>query len=243
MLSFEKFAEYIAAIEASNKKVDEIYSALGGGEEIFKCTCCDTAIELLSSLMEDSANEWIDYWMYEQDFGRKWTTNTASYADGTPIMCRNVRELYDFLASESKSEAVFPCDSKTRKRKYLDDIGVTDRPDTWNKGDKRQKKWAEQRTTYGFDERETWALNSAFYLWLYERLKMYMDTAGKVIDLNYHKFEFKGKEYTQRELINMMLERLEFWFKPGYNDMDDEQYTKVHEIGEIWALVLPAMWW
>lgn len=49
-------------------------------------------------------------------------------------------------------------------RKYLDDIGVTQRPDTWNEDDVRQEQWVKEREEYGFDERETWALNFSFYL-------------------------------------------------------------------------------
>lgn len=33
-------------------------------------------------------------------------------------------------------------------RKYFDDIGVTNRPDTWNKDDNRQKQWEEERKEY-----------------------------------------------------------------------------------------------
>lgn len=126
-------------------------------------------------------------------------------------------------------------------RKYLDDICVTERPDTWNRDDGRQHQWEEERAVYGFDERETWSLNYSFYLWLYERLKRFVDVCS--IDLDYHKFKYNGNEYTQRQLINMMLERLEFSFKPEYNDFDEAQYSYVSEIEKIWAVVLPAMWW
>lgn len=126
-------------------------------------------------------------------------------------------------------------------RKYLDDICVTERPDTWNKEDERQTQWKEERDVYGFDERETWALDYSFYLWLYERLKRFIDVC--CIDLDYHKFEYNGNEYTQRQLIDMMLERLEFSFKPEYNDLNEVQYNYVSEIEKIWAVVLPAMWW
>lgn len=127
-------------------------------------------------------------------------------------------------------------------RKYLDDIGVKNRPDKWDKkGDKRKEKWKEQRKLYGFDERETWCLNLSFYLWLYEHLKMFLEV--NCIDLNYHKFEYKGKKYTQKQMIDMMIERLEFSFKPEYNDLDKEQYGYVSEIEDIWATVMPAMWW
>lgn len=126
-------------------------------------------------------------------------------------------------------------------RKYLDDIGVIARPDTWNKDDKRQNQWAEERAAYGFDERETWNLDFSFHLWLYERLKRYVEVC--CVNLEYHKFSYHGEEYTQKQLIDMMLERLEFSFKPEYNDYDEKQFKYVSEIEEIWAIVFPAMWW
>lgn len=127
-------------------------------------------------------------------------------------------------------------------RKYLDDIGVKDRPDTWcEDGDERQKRWKKQREMYGFDDRETWNLDFVFYLWLYERLKMFLDVT--VIDLDFHRFEYNGKEYTQRQMIDMMIERLEFCFSKEYNSFNAEHVDYVLEIGKIWATVLPAMWW
>ena len=144
------------------------------------------------------------------------------------------------------------------KHKYLDDIGV-DYSQVWDKENSdRDERFEEQQRTYGFDERETWNLDGTFYMRLYERLKMYVEIGGKIVDLNYHKFTFKGKEYTQLEMINMMLERLEYYFnedaiddkideyrKQGMNilEADQKAYEPVIEIGEIWAIVLPAMWW
>lgn len=133
--------------------------------------------------------------------------------------------------------------------KYLDDICVTSNQDRWwfnddqYPDDKRLKKWEKEREIYGFDDRETWDLQSTFYLWLYERLMKFVESASPIVNLEYHKFEYKGKEYTQIEMINMMLERLKFFFSPSYVDFDPESEKKVQEIGEIWAIVLPAMWW
>ena len=122
-------------------------------------------------------------------------------------------------------------------RKYLDDIGE-DYSWVWKpEGSERDELFEKEREIYGFDSRETWSLDYVFYMWLYERLKMY-------IDLNFHKFVYKEKEYTQLELINMMIERLESYFKK--EDLfvsSEEEYEPIKEIGEIWALVLPAMWW
>lgn len=129
-------------------------------------------------------------------------------------------------------------------RKYLDDIGE-DYSWVWKpEGSERDELFEKEREIYGFDSRETWSLDYVFYMWLYERLKMFVEIGGQVVDLNFHKFDFKGKEYTQLELINMIIERLEYYFKR--EDLfvsSEEEYEPIKEIGEIWALVLPAMWW
>lgn len=143
-------------------------------------------------------------------------------------------------------------------RKYLDDIGE-DYSWVWKpEGSERDETFEKEREIYGFDNRETWSLDTVFYMWLYERLKMFVEIGGQVVDLNFHKFDFKGKEYTQLELINMMIERLEYFFNEdardskideyrkqgmGIFEADNKAYEPVKEIGEIWALVLPAMWW
>lgn len=127
------------------------------------------------------------------------------------------------------------------KRKYLDDLGVKNRWDQIN--DEREKRWKKQRKTYGFDDRETWNLDSAFYEWLYERLMMYKEIGGKIVNLDSGKFEYGGKIYSQAELIDEMLKRLEFNFSDKYNDWEEDQYKYVHEIEKMWAVVLPAMWW
>ena len=98
-------------------------------------------------------------------------------------------------------------------RKYLDDIGE-DYSWVWEpEGSERDELFEKEREIYGFDSRETWSLDYVFYMWLYERLKMYIEYAGEIVNLNFHKFVYKEKEYTQFELINMMIERLESYFK------------------------------
>lgn len=127
-------------------------------------------------------------------------------------------------------------------RKYLDDIGVTNRPDLWNEEDKRQEKWTEERNTYGFDERETWALDFTFYCWLYERLKMYLDV--NIIDLTFHKFEYEDETLTQEECINRMIKGCEVYFEEdGRWPISEENQKAMDDVAKIWAIVLPAMWW
>ncbi len=127
-------------------------------------------------------------------------------------------------------------------RKYLDDLKVK-YPETYcSSDDPRQEKWTQEREEYGFDERETWDLDSAFYCWLYERLKMYLDV--NCVDLTYHKFEYEGEELTQQECIDRMIHGCEIYFKQQNDwNISEEDQKAINDIAKIWAIVLPAMWW
>lgn len=127
-------------------------------------------------------------------------------------------------------------------RKYLNDIGVKDTIMDLT-DDPRKNIWEKEIKKYGFAAYETWAMDCFFYAWLYERLKMFLEV--NCIDLNYHKFEYEGKEYTQLELINKMIYGCEVYFKNNYDDLSspEEDIKAVNDIAKIWAIVLPAMWW
>ena len=58
--------------------------------------------------------------------------------------------------------------------------------------------------------KECWNLNYSFILWLKERLPVYVEEASKVVNLEYHKFNFRGEEYTQLQLINKMIELVNY---------------------------------
>ena len=62
-----------------------------------------------------------------------------------------------------------------------------------------------------------------------------------IVDLDFHKFEYKGKTYTQKQMIDMMIERSEEYLTDEADEKSFEEYP--NEICEIWALVLPAMCW
>lgn len=124
------------------------------------------------------------------------------------------------------------------RRKYLDDIGyvsITEVDD--------HKEFKKQREIYGFDARETWDMRTSFYEWLYERLMMFVEVGGEVVNLNFHKFEYNGATYTQIELINKILELIRFYFSDEYDDYDEEHILKTSEICNMWSIIIPAMWW
>ena len=127
-----------------------------------------------------------------------------------------------------------------QQHKYLEEI--IERKDVvqnWMLPDEREPRWSQQIQEYGFDDRETWNLDTSFYQWLYERLRMYKDIGGEVVDLNYHKFDVDGKELTQLQIIDRLLELLPKQIKSDV--WEETDYCA--EICDLWKTVLPSMWW
>ena len=133
------------------------------------------------------------------------------------------------------------------RHKYFDEIegDKYEHPARWcSPNDPRSSQWYEERRKYGFDSRETWSLNTVFYIWLYEHLMMYKEKASEIVDLTWHKFEYKGETLTQIECIDRMIEGCKVYIQNPYDfEVDKEKLEKVTEVAEIWAMVLPAMWW
>ena len=109
---------------------------------------------------------------------------------------------------------------------------------------KRLKRFYKQYKKYGFTDYETWCLDHIFAEWLYSRMYMYVKVCN--VDLTFHKFEYKNKEYTQGELIEKIMKDCAYYIKYQYDDnLENEQkaYKKMKEACELWALVFPTMWW
>lgn len=76
------------------------------------------------------------------------------------------------------------------------------------KSDYREKKFSRQRMTRGFDESETWSLDSTICEFVLPRLKLYREIIGKTIinhggffqkvDKMIVAFELLGKDWTER---------------------------------------------
>ena len=127
---------------------------------------------------------------------------------------------------------------------YLDELEGEALPYSYyHPEDRRADNWLKEREVCGFDSTETWALESTFYSWLYEHLRMYVDHASGIVNLDFHEFIYKGTTYTQIEIIEMILVRIRFYFSEDFDFLEEDDIAYVKEIGELWALVLPAMWW
>lgn len=123
-------------------------------------------------------------------------------------------------------------------------------------------RWQEQQENCGgHDERELFNFDITFIEYLYTMLKMYVEYAGKDIDLNYHTFEYQNKKYTQLEAINYICDVLEEALvvrtreenvlenantkeliseRPELPEID---YNKVGDAIALFGKILPTMWW
>lgn len=111
---------------------------------------------------------------------------------------------------------------------------------TFNSTDKTRNEDFLKR--HNFRVEETFDLDFTFATWLYEHLVGYLEAASNTIDLNYHSFTYEGVEYNQREMIEKCILTLEFYFDACYEMISGEKEYLV-EAAQIWALLVPAMWW
>lgn len=105
--------------------------------------------------------------------------------------------------------------------------------------------------------KECWSLDIAFYKWLKEHLNVYLRDAGKVVDLEYAKFEVDGTEYSQLEIIKAILAILDSieelgvfnWTFPKGETAEEAQgnYEELKrmtsDLCKLWTIIMPAMWW
>lgn len=104
-----------------------------------------------------------------------------------------------------------------------------------------ERRWTKEDRQCGFSVCETWSLEYSFVCWLAERVYRYKEIGGEVVNLKFHIFHYKGKEYNQLELIDILLDKCDQYFKTQL--WEDGHEDIVEDICDIWKELLPAMWW
>lgn len=129
------------------------------------------------------------------------------------------------------------------KRKYLDQANIPNesRPDKWGKGTVRDKKWKKQREKYGFDERDTYSMDTTFYCWLLEHLMMYNEVNN--LDLGKCLIKYNEQELTLQECINRMIDGCLIALTNSNYEFDSELKSKVDDVVNIWAVTIHTIWW
>lgn len=107
---------------------------------------------------------------------------------------------------------------------------------------KRSIKYWFQRRTRGWSDDETWNLDCEFIKWVNSRFKKYKEKASKIVDLEFHRFEYEGKEYTQLELIDKVIKLSNEYIDTNLLSEDKLNSIK-DEIFDIFKLIFWTMWW
>ena len=156
-------------------------------------------------------------------------------------------------------------------RKYLKEIGINE--DHWPETvytsaksevrDFREKEYKKYYEEVGVNPADTWNLSTTAMMWLYERLVEYRKQTEGRINLEFHTFEVDGIDYTQKQLLDDLIEMAEcilcepeniviesevwnrlvnnkYWHKRS-----DDNFMNYLEkrFWKIWSIVFPAMWW
>lgn len=156
-------------------------------------------------------------------------------------------------------------------RKYLKEIGVNE--DHWPETvytsanskvrDFREKEYKKYYEEVGVNPADTWNLSTTAMMWLYERLVEYRKQTEGRINLEFHTFEVDGIDYTQKQLLDDLIEMAEcILCEPENIVIESEVWNRLvnnkywHErsndnfindlekrFWKIWSIVFPAMWW
>lgn len=108
---------------------------------------------------------------------------------------------------------------------------------------KRSIKYWFQRRTRGWSDDETWNLDYEFIKWANSRFKKYKEKAGKIVDLEFHKFTYKKKKYTQLELIDKVIKLSDEYISLSVGAFEDKLDPLKNEIFDIFKLIFWTMWW
>lgn len=107
---------------------------------------------------------------------------------------------------------------------------------------KRSIKYWFQRRIRGWSDDETWNLDYEFIKWVNSRFKKYKEKTSKIVDLEFHRFEYEGKKYTQLELIDKVIKLSNEYIDTNLLSEDKLNSIK-DEIFDIFKLIFWTMWW
>jgi hypothetical protein len=98
----------------------------------------------------------------------------------------------------------------------------------------------------GFDNRDTFNLDSMLLMWLYERLRFFQDEASKIVVMDnpeWKTFNIDGEKLTQMQCINRMVEDCKVALLSDDFDEYEKMDMAMRDLFKVLAEVYWAMWW
>lgn len=118
---------------------------------------------------------------------------------------------------------------------------------------KHKIKMIYQKLRYNFCDEDTYSLNAYEMKRVNKLYKRYLELSSEIIDLSYFKYNIKGKEMTQKEVIERIIELSQLYLDKYDNpftnyDSDCESWEKelnelLDEYFECRRKVFLQMWW
>ena len=108
MLSKETFVEAINRLRELSNAEQALYDATNGSMQLLEWKPYSDVIDMYVRMLEEAMNVEVDdmygsnisYFIYDLEYGTKWTETSITDANGTPIDISTVEKLYDFLIAE-----------------------------------------------------------------------------------------------------------------------------------------------
>lgn len=104
MISKESFVNAIESVCNTwryQEGLNNYFRKSGVDGYIFQPDCTATVIDLLHTFMgEKDKDEWISYFCFELDFGKKWKEGTIFDENHNEIVLQTTEDLYELLTRE-----------------------------------------------------------------------------------------------------------------------------------------------
>ena len=103
MITKDEFVAIVNEIEQVHKYSDSLNTFFHKNNVqgyLFQPNCTETALRLLHLIFKsEDTDEWISYFCYELDFGRKYKEGIVKDKDGADIKLQTAEDLYELLIS------------------------------------------------------------------------------------------------------------------------------------------------
>ena len=106
MITKAMFIEIMNTIITLHREEEKFNSVLSEIDEEFGgCFIHNKSINVLVKILRDLTNDENDnigYWLWELEFGEKYTEGCITEADGTPIPLKTIEDLWNLLKNDTK---------------------------------------------------------------------------------------------------------------------------------------------
>lgn len=99
--SFCKVMDDYKSMFNFTNEMNELFDKYKMDGNIYPPMCTDTVINLLAYIFNDK-DQWIEYWVWELEFGERYEDGDVRSSDGSIIPLKTTEDLYNLLVKNIK---------------------------------------------------------------------------------------------------------------------------------------------